>query len=90
MEKKVYQTKGVCSREISFEYENGKIYNLTFVGGCNGNLKGIASLIKGMNIYDVINKVQGTRCGDKSTSCPDQLSICLKEYLKLEKQKQVL
>ena len=85
-----FYPQGVCCQQMEVEIENDIIIEARFYGGCNGNLKGIASLIKGMNIHDVINKVQGTRCGDKSTSCPDQLSICLKEYLKLEKQKQVL
>ena len=85
-----FYPQGVCCQQMEVEIDNDIIIEANFYGGCNGNLKGIASLIKGMNIYDVINKVQGTRCGDKSTSCPDQLSICLKEYLKLEEQKQVL
>ena len=85
-----FYPQGVCCQQMEVEIENDIIIEARFYGGCNGNLKGIASLIKDMNIYDVINKVQGTRCGDKSTSCPDQLSICLKEYLKLEEQKQVL
>lgn len=74
-----YQTKGTCSREIIFEIEDGKILNVEFIGGCNGNLKGISSLVKGMEIDDVITRLEGTTCGMKSTSCPDQLATALKE-----------
>lgn len=74
-----YQTKGTCSREIIFEIEDGKILNVEFIGGCNGNLKGISSLVKGMNIDDVITRLEGTTCGMKATSCPDQLATALKE-----------
>ena len=74
-----YKTKGTCSREISFEVENGKVSNVQFFGGCNGNLKGIGALVEGMNIDDVIARVEGITCGMKSTSCPDQLAQALKE-----------
>lgn len=74
-----YQTKGTCSREIIFEIEDGKILNVEFIGGCNGNLKGISSLVKGMDIDEVITRLEGTTCGMKSTSCPDQLATALKE-----------
>ena len=73
-----YKTKGTCSREISFEIENGKIKNVQFFGGCNGNLKGIGALVEGMDIDDVIDRVEGIRCGLKPTSCPDQLAQALK------------
>ena len=74
-----YQTKGTCSREIIFEIEDGKIANIEFIGGCNGNLKGICSLVKGMDIDEVIARLEGTTCGMKATSCPDQLACALKE-----------
>jgi uncharacterized protein (TIGR03905 family) len=74
-----YKTSGTCSREISFEVENGKVKNVQFFGGCNGNLKGIGALVEGMNIDDVIARVEGITCGLKSTSCPDQLARALKE-----------
>lgn len=74
-----YKTKGTCSRSISFEVDDGKVKNVSFEGGCNGNLKGIAALVDGMNIDDVIERVEGIRCGFKSTSCPDQLAQALKE-----------
>ena len=73
-----YKTKGTCSREIAFEIEDGKVKNVQFFGGCNGNLKGIAALVEGCDIDDVITRVEGIHCGMKSTSCPDQLAQALK------------
>ena len=73
-----YKTSGTCSREIYFEIENGKLKNVEFLGGCNGNLKGIGSLVEGMDIDDVIARLEGTTCGGKPTSCPDQLANALK------------
>lgn len=81
MEKKVYQTKGVCAREISFEYENGKIYNLTFVGGCNGNLKAISKLCEGKELAEVESILKGNTCGPRNTSCADQLARAIREVL---------
>lgn len=75
-----YATKGVCSKAMIFEVEDNKIKNLNVIGGCNGNLQGIAKLVDGMDIDDVISKVEGVRCGGKNTSCPDQLAQALKEY----------
>ncbi len=69
-----YQTKGTCSTSIDIEVENGKIKFVEFFGGCNGNLKGIASLVTGMNVDEAISKLKGIRCGFKTTSCPDQLA----------------
>ena len=74
-----YKTKGTCSQRIFFDVEEGKVKNVQFVGGCNGNLKGIAALVEGMNVEDVITRVEGIRCGMKATSCPDQLAKALKE-----------
>ena len=73
-----YRTKGTCSQMISFSVEDGKVHNVSFYGGCNGNLKGIGALVEGMDIDDVIARVEGIRCGMKSTSCPDQLAQALK------------
>lgn len=73
-----YKTKGVCSQMISFEVENNQVRNVQFFGGCNGNLKGISALIEGMDIDNVISRVEGIRCGMKATSCPDQLAQALK------------
>ena len=77
-----YQTRGTCSKEIILEIENDIIINMNFIGGCQGNLSGIATLVIGMNIYEVIKKLQGITCGSKPTSCPDQLAQCLIEYTK--------
>ena len=74
-----YKTKGTCSQMINFEVEDGKVKNVQVFGGCNGNLKGIAALVEGMDIDDVIARVEGVKCGMKSTSCPDQLAQALKE-----------
>ena len=74
-----YKTKGVCSQMIHFEVEDNKVRNVQFFGGCNGNLKGIAALVEGMDIDDVIARVEGVTCGMKKTSCPDQLAQALKE-----------
>lgn len=75
-----YKTSGTCSQMIGVAIKDGIIEDIEFIGGCNGNLKGICSLVKGLSIDEVINKLQGIRCGDKPTSCPDQLSKCLIEY----------
>ena len=74
-----YKTKGTCSQMINFEVEDGKVKNVQFFGGCNGNLKGISALVEGMDIDDVIARIEGVKCGMKSTSCPDQLAQALKE-----------
>ena len=75
-----YTTKGTCSRQILFEIEEGKLKNVEYIGGCNGNLKGIGSLVEGMDIDEVITRLEGTTCGSKKTSCPDQLAKALKAY----------
>ena len=74
-----YKTKGTCSQMIFFEVEDGKVYNVRFMGGCNGNLQGIGKLVEGMEIYEVIRRVDGIHCGPKPTSCPDQLATALKQ-----------
>ena len=76
-----YQTRGTCSRQINFEIEDGKVVSVEFIGGCNGNLKGISSLVKGMDVDEVIARLEGTTCGMKPTSCPDQLATALKQAL---------
>ena len=73
-----YKTKGTCSQMISFNVENGKVHGVQFYGGCNGNLKGIGALVEGMDIDEVITRVEGIKCGMKATSCPDQLAQALK------------
>lgn len=77
----VYKTRGTCSSQISFDVVDGKLHNVQFTGGCNGNLKGIGALVEGQAIQEVIQKLEGIRCGFKSTSCPDQLAQALKETL---------
>ena len=76
-----YRTKGVCARNITFDIIDGKLTNVQFEGGCNGNTKGIASLIEGMPAEEAIQRMEGIRCGFKSTSCPDQLAQAIKEAL---------
>lgn len=76
-----YYPTGVCSKEINFTLkEDMTLEDIYFVGGCDGNLQGISNLVKGMNIDEVINKLEGIRCGRRNTSCPDQLSKALKEF----------
>ncbi len=76
----VYNTQGTCSRQIIIDVDdNGIIEQVTFIGGCNGNTKGISSLVKGMKIDEVITKLQGIICGFRPTSCPDQLATALKQ-----------
>jgi len=75
-----YNTHGVCSKSIFFEIEDNKVKNVTYIGGCNGNLKGIGALVEGMDIDEVISRLEGTTCGMKKTSCPDQLAKALKAY----------
>ena len=74
-----YKTKGTCSQMIYFDLEDGKVKNVQFLGGCNGNLKGIGQLVEGMNVDDVIAPLEGTPCGMKKTSCPHQLAQALGE-----------
>jgi uncharacterized protein (TIGR03905 family) len=76
----VYKPKGTCSTEIRLDIENSEIQKLEVKNGCNGNLKGIAALVRGQNIDDVIERLQGIRCGFKPTSCPDQIAMALKAY----------
>lgn len=74
-----YKTQGTCSSLIEVDVENGIVDDVRFTGGCNGNLKGISSLVKGMPVKDVIEKLEGIRCGNKATSCPDQLCQALRQ-----------
>ena len=76
-----YKTKGTCAREITFELENGIVKNVSFFGGCNGNLKGIAALVEGKKAEEIIPLIKGIKCGFKPTSCPDQLASALEEAL---------
>lgn len=76
-----FTPEGVCSRKIYIDAEDGIVNDVLFVGGCNGNLKGIASLVKGMSVDEVIERLSGITCGMKGTSCPDQLARALEEIL---------
>ena len=74
-----YKTQGVCSQLINYDIDdNGKVRNVSFVGGCNGNLQGIGKLVEGMSADEVIERLEGIKCGFKNTSCPDQLAKALK------------
>jgi len=76
-----YITNGTCSRKIDFEIEDGKVKNVVFTGGCNGNLKAISKLVEGMDASKVIEILEGNTCGMRPTSCADQLAKALKERL---------
>lgn len=82
MKKYTYKTQGTCSQAIEITVEdNNRIESVQFIGGCDGNTKGISSLVRGMKVQDVIAKLRGITCGYKSTSCPDQLSKALEAML---------
>ena len=75
-----YKTYGVCSRQINFDVVDGKVTNVSFVGGCNGNLQGIGALVEGMPVDEAISRLQGISCNGRPTSCPDQLAQALLGY----------
>ncbi len=75
-----YKTSGTCSSAIDFEVEDGIVTEVKFIGGCNGNTQGVAALVKGMPVDEVISRLEGIKCGFKGTSCPDQLARALKEW----------
>lgn len=76
-----YKTSGTCSQMIHFDIRDGKVYNVSFDGGCNGNLKGISALLTGLRAEDAIRRLKGLTCGSKHTSCPDQIALALEEAL---------
>ena len=76
-----YRTSGTCAREINFEVVDGKVHNVKFVGGCMGNTTGVSALCEGRDVNEVINTLEGIKCGFKGTSCPDQLAKALKKAL---------
>ncbi|MDE5965281.1 MAG: TIGR03905 family TSCPD domain-containing protein [Lachnospiraceae bacterium] len=76
-----YKTQGTCSQQITYEIRDGKVYNVSFLGGCNGNTQGVAKLVEGMDAQEVISRLEGIKCGFKQTSCPDQLAKALKSEL---------
>ena len=74
-----YKTKGTCAMSISFDIDSNVITNVSFLGGCNGNLKAISKLVDGMTVEEIEEKLKGNRCGFKPTSCADQLAIAVRE-----------
>lgn len=76
-----YKTNGTCSSEINFDIVDGKLHNINYIGGCNGNLKAISSLLEGSDVDFAIERLSGIRCGFKNTSCGDQLAKALKQAI---------
>lgn len=79
-----YKTKGTCSQKILFDIEEGKVKNVEYISGCNGNLQGIGRLVEGMDVQEVIDRLSGIQCGMKPTSCPDQLATALRQAMNKE------
>lgn len=79
METISYQPRGVCSRHMEIDVEDGVIQAVRVTGGCHGNLQGVAALLRGMTVEEAIARMEGIRCGGKPTSCPDQLACALKQ-----------
>ncbi len=79
-----YKTSGVCSREILFDIEEGKVHNVRFIMGCGGNTQGVGALAEGMTVNEVINRLENINCGGRGTSCPDQLAKALKKAMEQE------
>lgn len=77
--KHTFIPSGVCSRQIDFELEDGVITDISVKGGCNGNLQGVCSLVKGMKADEVFDRLSGIKCGSKPTSCPDQIARAIGE-----------
>lgn len=77
-----YKTKGTCSQKILFDIRDGKVHDVEFISGCHGNTQGVAALVEGMDVDEVISRLKGIRCGRKPTSCPDQLAIALENAKK--------
>ena len=80
-----YNTKGICAARVEFDIEDGVVKNISFLGGCDGNLQGISQLVRGRKVEDVIDLLAGIRCGFKETSCPDQLARGLAAILEQSK-----
>lgn len=80
-----YNTRGTCSREISFDVVDNKVTNVRFLGGCSGNTQGVAALVEGMDVNEAIKRMDGIDCAGRGTSCPDQLAKALKLYLEENK-----
>ena len=77
-----YNTKGICAAKVEFDIEDGVVKNISFLGGCDGNHKGLAALAEGMTPDEAARRLKGITCGRRDTSCPDQLAVALEEFLK--------
>lgn len=77
-----YKTNGVCARIIEFDINDGVVTNIQFAGGCNGNLKAISAILDGCSAEYICQKLEGNRCGNKNTSCADQLAQAVQPYIK--------
>lgn len=77
-----YNTKGICAARVEFDIEDGVVKNIQFLGGCDGNHKGLAALAEGMTPEEAARRMKGITCGARKTSCPDQLALALEEFLK--------
>lgn len=80
-----YATRGTCSRLIKFDVDGDKVKDVQFVMGCHGNTQGVAKLVEGMDIHEVIKRLKGIDCNGRGTSCPDQLAQALEQYLEQQK-----
>lgn len=80
-----YTTRGTCSRLIKFDVDGDKVKDVQFVMGCHGNTQGVAKLVEGMDIHEVIKRLKGIDCNGRGTSCPDQLALALEQYLEQQK-----
>ena len=76
-----YKTRGVCASKILFDLDGDTVSNIRFIGGCSGNTQGVSALVEGMDADEVISRLEGIKCGFKNTSCPDQLTIAIKQAL---------
>ncbi|NLD88000.1 MAG: TIGR03905 family TSCPD domain-containing protein [Clostridiales bacterium] len=79
-----FKVSGVCSKSVSFEIENDRIGNVSFIGGCSGNTQGVSRLIDGMGVNEAIARIKGIKCGHKNTSCPDQLAKAIENAVMRE------
>jgi uncharacterized protein (TIGR03905 family) len=75
-----FKTKGTCSLKVNFEIEDGKVHNINFEDGCDGNLKALSILAEGMGVEELVTKLKGIRCDNRSTSCADQLALAVEKY----------
>lgn len=83
---KAFKTKGTCASEIVFDVVDNKVKSVRFIGGCGGQAVGLSNLVEGMDIDDVINRLEGVKCGSRGTSCPDQLAQALKREIEIAKE----